>query len=53
MPVTVYEAVKAAMAGQNRQSRQVMYEMRMIKSEAEIAMLRQAFKISGRRWRRC
>lgn len=47
MPVTVYEAVKEAMAGAKIvKADELMYEMRMIKSEAEIAMLRQAFKIS-------
>ncbi len=47
MPVTVYEAVKAALPDAKIvKADELMYEMRMIKSDAEIAMLRQAFKIS-------
>ncbi|MGI6086741.1 MAG: M24 family metallopeptidase [Kiritimatiellia bacterium] len=47
MPITIYEAIKAVLPeGSIVKADDLMFEMRMIKSEAEIAMLRQAFKIS-------
>ncbi|MCC6444291.1 MAG: aminopeptidase P family protein [Armatimonadetes bacterium] len=47
MPVSVYEAVRAALPGAEIvKADDVMYEMRMIKSANEIAMLQEGFRIS-------
>ncbi|MDD5483335.1 MAG: Xaa-Pro peptidase family protein [Kiritimatiellae bacterium] len=47
MPVTIYEAMRQALPNAEIiRADDIMYEMRMIKSEPEIAMLREAFRIS-------
>ncbi|MHB9036691.1 MAG: M24 family metallopeptidase [Armatimonadota bacterium] len=46
MPISVYEQVKAALPGAEiTKADDLMYEMRMIKSPNEIALLREAFRI--------
>lgn len=47
MPATVFEAVRAALPNAEiSKADDLMYEMRMVKSEPEIKMLREAFRIS-------
>lgn len=46
-PVPVYEGIRAAMAGgEIVRADDILIEMRMVKSENEIALLREAFRIS-------